>query len=60
MRVSPGNCNVKFLSSTTLGVLVGFHTKLHALGGQLTLAHLKPEIHELFVVTQLDRLFDIR
>jgi anti-sigma B factor antagonist len=52
--------NVDYLTSSTLALLVSFNRRLYALGGSLTLRDLAPHLHEIFVVTQLDKLFDIR
>jgi anti-sigma B factor antagonist len=51
---------VAFLSSSTLSVFLHLHRKLHSSGGRLTLYNLRPEIQEVFAVTNLDRLLDIR
>jgi anti-sigma B factor antagonist len=51
---------VEFMSSAALGQLIILDKKLKARGGQLVLCHLRPELREIFVLTKLDRLFDVR
>jgi anti-sigma B factor antagonist len=52
--------NVVALSSVALGALVKLHRRLKALGRRLTLCNLSPEVYEVFEVTRLDTLLDIR
>jgi anti-sigma B factor antagonist len=52
--------NVAYLSSTTLENLVALHKKLKAAGGKLVVVGLRPRLHELFRVTALDRVLDLR
>jgi anti-anti-sigma factor len=52
--------NVEYLTSTTLGTLVGLHNKLLARGRRLTVGNLSPQVHQVFAVTNLDRLLDLR
>jgi anti-sigma B factor antagonist len=52
--------NVPGLSSPALGTLVILHKKVGAAGGKLVLCGIDPKIHEVFVVTKLDKLFVIR
>ena len=52
--------NVNYLTSTTLGALVSLHKKLLARGRHLTLGNLSPQVHEVFTVTRLDKLLDLR
>src|SRR5437016_7297106 len=47
--------NVRFLSSTTLGLFLSLQKKLHAVGGGLVLWNIGAEIREIFAVTQLDK-----
>lgn len=51
--------NVDHLSSMALGELITFHNKIKAKGGQLRLAEIDPNLHEVFVITKLTRLFEI-
>jgi len=52
--------NVEFLSSAALGKLITLDKKVKAAGGKLKLCNIRPEIYEVFHITRLDRLFDIR
>ena len=49
---------VKFLSSQMLGVLITLQKKIRALEGKLVLCALKPEVHKVFKITGLEKLFD--
>jgi anti-sigma B factor antagonist len=51
---------VDFLSSAALGKLITLDKKVKAHGGQLMLSNIRPEIFEVFQITKLTRLFDIR
>lgn len=51
--------NVDHLSSAALGTLITIHNKVKARGGQLRLAQIDPQIYEVFVITKLNKLFDI-
>ena len=51
---------VDFLSSAALGKLITLDKKMKAHGGALKLAGIRPEIYEVFAITKLNRLFDIR
>lgn len=50
---------VEFLSSAALNKLIILDKKTRNLGGKLKLSNLRPEIHEVFVITRLNQLFDI-
>ncbi|HUT11329.1 MAG TPA: STAS domain-containing protein [Thermoguttaceae bacterium] len=52
--------SVDFLSSAALGKLITLDKKVKTHGGELKLSNIRPEIHEVFVITKLDRLFDIK
>jgi anti-anti-sigma factor len=52
--------NVAYLSSSALGLLLRLRKALHARGGRLTLCNLAPQVYEVFEVTKLHTLFDIR
>ena len=52
-------CNVKFLSSAVLGLLIRISKKLYSDDGQLRLCNIDPKIHEIFKITRLDKVFDI-
>ncbi|MFW5692971.1 MAG: STAS domain-containing protein [Thermoguttaceae bacterium] len=51
---------VEFLSSSALGKLITLDKKMKANGGSMKLSNIRPEIFEVFNITKLDRLFDIR
>jgi anti-anti-sigma factor len=52
--------NVHSVSSAALGTLVALHRGLLAAGRRLTFRNLNPEVYEVFAVTRLDRLLDLR
>jgi anti-sigma B factor antagonist len=52
--------SVEFLSSAALGKLITLDKKMKAHGGMLKLVNIQPEIYEVFAITKLNRLFDIR
>lgn len=51
---------VELLSSEVLGKLISLQGKLHARDGVLKLSNIRPDIYKVFVITALDRLFDIK
>ena len=51
---------VSFMSSAMLGRLVMFHKKCKAADVDLKLASIAPEIAEVFKITKMNKLFDIR
>ena len=51
---------VRLLSSTGLGMIVALHRQLKGQGGQLTLCGVTAPLHEIFEVTLLTRVLDIR
>ncbi len=51
--------NVDHLSSAALGTLITIHNRLKQKGGQLRLANIDPQIYEVFMITKLNKLFDI-
>jgi anti-anti-sigma factor len=52
--------NVEFLSSAALNKLIILEKKMKADDGRLVLSDLRPEIHEVFVITRLTQLFEIK
>jgi len=52
--------SVDFLSSAALGKLITLDKKVKASSGVLKLCNIRPEIYEVFAITKLNRLFDIR
>ena len=51
---------VEFMSSAALNKLILMDKKVKSVGGVLRLCNLKPEIMEVFTITRLNRVFDIR
>ena len=51
---------VEFLSSAALNKLILMDKKIKGVGGVLRLCELKAEIREVFVITRLEKVFDIR
>lgn len=52
--------SVDFLSSAALGKLITLEKKLKNRGGILKLCCIRPEIYEVFAITRLNRLFEIK
>jgi anti-anti-sigma factor len=52
--------SVEFLSSAALGKLITLDKKVKAHGGKLKLSNIRPEIYEVFAITKLTKLFDIK
>lgn len=52
--------NVEYLSSAALGKLITLDKKVKASRGHLRLCSIRPEILEVFEITRLNKLFDIR
>jgi anti-sigma B factor antagonist len=52
--------HVEFLSSAALGKLITLDKKVKNHQGRLKLSNIRPEIYEVFAITKLNKLFDIR
>lgn len=52
--------NVEFLSSAALGKLITMNKKVAAASGKLRLCNIRPDIYEVFAITRLNKLFDIK
>ena len=52
--------NVQFLSSAALGKLIAIDKIARQHGVRLVLTNIQPDIHQVFVATRLNELFDIR
>ncbi|MDA0836031.1 MAG: STAS domain-containing protein [Planctomycetota bacterium] len=52
--------NVEYLSSAALGKLITMDKKVKKVKGKLRLCCIRPEIYEVFAITKLNKLFDIR
>jgi len=51
---------VEFLSSAALNKLISLEKKVRAVQGTLKLCCIQPETYEVFVITKLDGVFDIK
>ena len=49
---------VKFLSSSMLGVLVALQKKTKAIKGRFIIAGLRPDLHKVFKITKLDKILE--
>jgi anti-sigma B factor antagonist len=52
--------DVEFLSSAALGKLITLDRKVKAVKGRLKMSNIRPEILEVFQITKLNKVFDIR
>ena len=52
--------NVEFLSSAALGKLITFEKKAKRRDAELILSNISPEIFQVFAITNLDKLFQIK
>jgi anti-sigma B factor antagonist len=52
--------NVEFLSSAALGKLITFEKKAKRVGADLILSNISPEIYQVFSITNLNKLFQIK
>ena len=52
--------SVEFLSSAALGKLITLDRKVKAAKGRLKMCNIRPEIFEVFQITKLNKVFDIR
>lgn len=51
---------VEFLSSAALGKLITLYHKVKSHQGMLKLSNIRTEIYEVFAITKLNKLFDIK
>jgi anti-sigma B factor antagonist len=51
--------NVDHLSSAALGTLITVNNRVKQVSGQLRLSDIDPQIYEVFVITKLNKLFEI-
>lgn len=49
--------SVKFFSSQVLGLLLEFRTKLEKYGGEVVISSINPQLHRVFKITNLDKVF---
>ena len=52
--------DVEHLSSEAIGKFIALHSVVQENGGALRFSNISPDIKEVFQITQLDTLFDIR
>ena len=52
--------HVECLSSAALGKLITLDRKVKAAKGRLKMSNIRPEIFEVFQITKLNKVFDIR
>jgi anti-sigma B factor antagonist len=52
--------NVAYLTSTMLGKLIALHKRVRAVGGRLVLWDMQPDVFEIFEITRLHTIFNIR
>jgi anti-sigma B factor antagonist len=52
-------CNVRYLSSAVLGLLIRISKRIYECDGQLRLCNINPRIFEIFKITRLTKIFDI-
>ena len=52
-------CNVRFLSSAVLGLLIRLSKKIYEKEGRLMLCGIDTKIYEIFKITRLTKVFDI-
>ncbi|MEN6383574.1 MAG: STAS domain-containing protein [Phycisphaerales bacterium] len=48
---------VKFFSSQTLGILIDARKKMSALKAKMVISGINPQLHRVFKITNLDKLF---
>ena len=58
-RILISFANVEHLSSAALGALIMINNRVRQKGGQLRLSNIDPQIYEVFVITKLNKLFQI-
>lgn len=51
--------DVDHLSSAALGTLITINKRVGALKGQLRLANIDPQIYQVFMITRLNKVFEI-
>lgn len=51
--------NVEHLSSAALGALININNKILEKGGQLRLSNIDSRVYEIFVITKLNKIFQI-
>jgi len=49
--------SVKFFSSQVLGLLLDIRTKVETYGGEVVISSINPQLHRVFKITNLDKVF---
>jgi len=49
---------VKFFSSQVLGLLLDVWRKLHSYNGRIVISGINPQLHRVFRITNLDKIFE--
>ena len=52
-------CNVRYLSSAVLGLLIRVSKKVYEGNGRLRMCNINPKIYEIFKITRLTEIFSI-
>jgi len=52
-------CNVRYLSSAVLGLLIRVSKRICERESQLRLCNINPKLYEIFKITRLNKAFDI-
>ena len=52
--------NVEYLSSAALGKLITMNKKVTAVGGKLRLCSIRKDIYDVFKITRLDKILDLK
>ena len=52
--------SVRHMSSSALGMLITLHKRVREKKGRLCLAGIQPPIYEVFVITRLNEIFEIK
>jgi len=58
-RIVVSFTNVEHLSSAALGTMITINNKIRAKSDELRLADIDPQIYEVFVITKLNKFFQI-
>lgn len=60
MKIVLDFANVEYLSSAALGKLITMDKKVKAAKGKLRLCNIRKDIYEVFAITKLNKLFDMK
>lgn len=56
-RVVVDFSEVKFFSSQVLGILLDVRSRVAAFGGEVVISSIEPQLHRVFKITNLDKIF---